>query len=285
VFIGEFSTMKQAKYSAMNDISNQYQKGVTLIEMMVSMVISLLLILAASSVYIAGKEGFKTNDDRSRNLESGRLAIDILARNIRMAGSYNFDASNPQTNTVFQTGGFRPIFADQVAGRDRLSVAYDSIQTYNAGKLEGTDCEGQPIGVGMVRNRFSVSADGQLMCEGTGSTTPIPIVTSVADWQIRFAQITNPTEEGQPDPANPTIQVVDVGGVTSWEDVRTVHICLDVISFEDKTLVGATPGLNCRGVAFPSDNRVHKIYRSVVNIRNQTRGGNFIDPVKGVAVP
>jgi Tfp pilus assembly protein PilW len=236
-------------------------------------------------VYIAGKEGFRTSDDRSRNLESGRLAIDLLARNVRMAGSYNFDASNPRTNTVFQTGGFRPIFGDQVAGMDRLSVAYDSIQAYNAGKLEGADCEGQPVGIGMVRNRFSVSADGQLMCEGTGSTTPIPIVTSVADWQVRYAQVINPSEEGQPDPISPIVQIVDQSLVTSWEDVRAVHLCLDIISFEAKTLDGATPGVNCRGVAFPADNKVHKIYRSVVNVRNQTRGANFIDPVKGTVVP
>jgi type IV pilus assembly protein PilW len=258
-----------------------FQKGVTLIELMVSMVISLILIVAASSVYIAGKEGFRTNDDRTRNLESGRLAMDILSRTIRMAGAYGYNPGDPTGNYVFnEPTGQTPIFGAQVGGVDSLTVVYRSVDNFNPGTLQGSDCAGQPVGRNWVRNRFTVSPQGQLMCEGSINMAPIPIVNSVIDLQIRYAVVTTPADDGQPDTEFPSVKITDVTGVapTEWGDVRAVHLCLEVISFEARLTDGSTPGLNCRGQAFPSDNRVHKVYRSVVNVRNHTRGSNFTDP-------
>lgn len=60
--------------------------GHTLVELMVSIVIGLLIILAVSELYLTNKQTFRMTDDASRLEESGKAALDILGYHIRQAG-------------------------------------------------------------------------------------------------------------------------------------------------------------------------------------------------------
>ncbi len=264
-------------------LTRKFQSGMTLIELMVGMVISLLIILAATTVYIAGKENFRTNDDRTRNLETGRLAVDLLARNLRMAGSYNYNVANPsQRKGLPITAGSAVQGIDGGAGPDTLTIRYENHATmlFNPATLVGADCLGQNPGGLVVANTFSVSANGQLQCLGNGGAAAQPIVSSVADFQVTYNVDLNVENDSafkgfsDETPEAPIVQNVPATGVTNWHAVRSVEICLDVVSFDPNTSQGSTPGMNCRGAAFPSDNRVHRIYRTLVNVRNATRGSN-----------
>jgi hypothetical protein len=174
------------------------------------------------------------------------------------------------------------------ANPDSITISYESIDAFNAARLAGADCLGQNVGLGVVTNTFVLSAspNRQLMC--TGSAAPAnqqPMVSSIEDLQLTYTVVTNPVVRKQPDPGLPIVRIVDASAIPagSWENVRQVHMCIDVASFEPNTIEGATPGLNCRGAAFPADNRVHRIFRSTVNVRNGTRGGNINNP--GSALP
>ncbi len=242
------------------------QAGLTLVELMVAMAVGLLITVAAGSLYLVARQGFRTNDDQSRAFETGRFAVEFLGRNIRMAGAPSF-----QPNTPLQW--FVPTTAAPVQGTeggaapDTLTIAYRTVGAYNAATLVGADCLGQNAGAEVV-NTFSVSADGQLMCQGNGGATVQPLATQVVDMQVTYG-VAADADAGQ------VVSVVNATGVADWRAVRQVEICIDVVSFEPNVINGATPGLNCRGQAFPNDNRVHRLFRTVANVRNGTRGNIF----------
>ncbi len=71
------------------------QRGLTLIELMVSLVIGLVLAIVASSTYLYSKQAYNAVSETSQLEENGRLALNLLARNIQSAG---YVAINPKSN-------------------------------------------------------------------------------------------------------------------------------------------------------------------------------------------
>lgn len=62
------------------------QSGFTLVEIMVSLLISLVLLNGVIQIFLSSKQTYRFGEAVSRLQESGRFAIDIMARDIRMAG-------------------------------------------------------------------------------------------------------------------------------------------------------------------------------------------------------
>lgn len=68
-------------------ITNRYyQKGLTLIELMISLALGLALTAGAISVFQQNKETFNLQESVSRLQETGRYAMNIMARDIRSSG-------------------------------------------------------------------------------------------------------------------------------------------------------------------------------------------------------
>jgi type IV pilus assembly protein PilW len=72
------------KHSHPTDRARQF--GLTLIELMVSLVIGLLLAIVASSAYVYSKQAYNSVSENSQLEENGRFALTVLARNIQSAG-------------------------------------------------------------------------------------------------------------------------------------------------------------------------------------------------------
>lgn len=62
------------------------QQGLSLIELMIAITLGLILITGVLQVFISSKAVYTTQQALSRIQETGRLAVDFLARDIRMAG-------------------------------------------------------------------------------------------------------------------------------------------------------------------------------------------------------
>jgi len=62
------------------------QQGLALVELMVAMVIGLMLIGGVIQIFASNKQGYMTHEALSRLQENGRYAMEILSRNVRMAG-------------------------------------------------------------------------------------------------------------------------------------------------------------------------------------------------------
>jgi len=84
---------------------NKQQKGLTLVELMVAMVLSLVLIGGVSQTYLSSKQTYRLTEAQSRIQENGRFALHLLTRDIRMADFWGCltnasDINNLLTNTA-----------------------------------------------------------------------------------------------------------------------------------------------------------------------------------------
>ncbi len=140
------------------------QSGLTLIELMVSLVIGLLLAIVASSSYLYSKQAYNAVSENSQMEENGRLALNLLARNIQSAGFVALDPKVglpvPSDKKLFGcTFGFRaPQTASSISDLDTcltsipagttqsgsIAMFYqtDAFDTTTTGTYQGVDCIG-----------------------------------------------------------------------------------------------------------------------------------------------
>jgi type IV pilus assembly protein PilW len=84
------------------------QRGVTLVELMVTIAINLVLVLAATLLYLNTRSTQREVNDRSAVHETGQFAMGLLARDINSAGFYPAMAiERPNENTGVPTDGVR----------------------------------------------------------------------------------------------------------------------------------------------------------------------------------
>ena len=81
-------------------------RGVTLIELMISMMLGLIVIGGVVSVVLAGKQSYRTNEALSQVQESARTAFELMARDIRQAGA-NGCGNNDRVANVLKPGAER----------------------------------------------------------------------------------------------------------------------------------------------------------------------------------
>ena len=62
------------------------QKGLTLVEILISMLISAFLLAGMIAVFINIKQTYRVQENLARMQESGSLALDLMGRDIRMLG-------------------------------------------------------------------------------------------------------------------------------------------------------------------------------------------------------
>ncbi|WP_017926233.1 PilW family protein [Thioalkalivibrio sp. HL-Eb18] len=117
-------------------------RGLTLVELMVAMLIGLLLIGGTISIFISTQQTYRTQEAMSRVQESGRFAIERIARDARQAGhggcignttinllDQSHSAYDPNLHTV--SAGFPEPSAGPPSGfsavyGDQLRIAYSA---------------------------------------------------------------------------------------------------------------------------------------------------------------
>lgn len=62
------------------------QRGFTLVEMLVALALGLAVLIGLSSVYVAAKQSFRFQETSGRLQEDATFALDLIARDLRMAG-------------------------------------------------------------------------------------------------------------------------------------------------------------------------------------------------------
>lgn len=72
--------------AVMNPQHRNNQRGITLIELMISLVLSMAVLIGLSSVYVAVKKSFRFQESTGRLQEDANFALETIARDLRMAG-------------------------------------------------------------------------------------------------------------------------------------------------------------------------------------------------------
>ena len=105
--------------------SNHYQRGLTIIELLVAMAISLVIVIAAAYTYLASRESQRAIDRNSSSRETGAYVMQMLGREIMNAGFYPATALPiaPDPTQQGMSDTYPPLEADPRAVTDWQNAA------------------------------------------------------------------------------------------------------------------------------------------------------------------
>lgn len=168
------------------------QRGFTLTELMIGLVLGALVVLAATSMVVTSRGTYRTQDEATRLAENGRFALELLTRQIRQAGYTEFGDSTTPPASIQGTFGGGTIYEStnsDVGGADNTSINF-------AAPVNGSDAlivwyyGSGPAGG---------AADGNIIdCAGFGVANPAPNPTAYANAHVRMVFEVVPDTDGEP---------------------------------------------------------------------------------------
>jgi type IV pilus assembly protein PilW len=114
------------------------QAGLSLIELMIAITLGLVLMTGVVQVFLSSKTVFSTQQAMSRIQETGRLAIDFMARDIRMAAYYGCYRPKPGVARAELQNGDMVVeklhgnFAEGVRGYDSIEALPEGVDDLGA---------------------------------------------------------------------------------------------------------------------------------------------------------
>ncbi|MCK0538497.1 PilW family protein [Alcanivorax quisquiliarum] len=150
----------------------QNQRGLTLIELMIAMLLSALVILAATQLFTTNQQLFMTQQIASRVMDDGQLVLRFIGSDMRQAG-YSGGALPSYSGVVFGGAGG----SDDGDPSDQVAVRFNGNQ----------DCQGtvSPTSV-TITNLYFVNGNGELMCDGSLSADPVALVEGVEAMRVMY---------------------------------------------------------------------------------------------------
>lgn len=241
------------------------QRGLSLVELLIAMALGLLLTVGALQMMLSSQGLYRTTDSLSRIQESGRFALDFLAKDIRMGGYNVRDGVALYSQTC---GSFTPCTADGGgAASDRIGIQLIPSRA--------VDCLGNPVVDGAVVNVYFLQTVGgvsSLYCGGFNPVTNAvsagqPLVDGVENLQILYG-IKNTDFEGN---LQFIEQYVPASAGLDFTTVATVRIALLVNNGQangngDKASRSFTL-LNAPQQDF-DDKHQRQVYTSTISINN-----------------
>ena len=125
--------------------SRQCQRGLTLIELMISMVLGLAIVGGVLSIFVSNSQTAKVNDNLMRVQENARTAFELMARDLREAGQN--PCGSKLVSNVLRSSGAIPVWADWNSGTLR---GYDNTQDETGIKAFGTTTNARVSGTDAV---------------------------------------------------------------------------------------------------------------------------------------
>jgi len=105
------------------------QTGLTLVEVMIAMLLGIFLMGGVLQVFASSRQTYRVHEATSRMQENGRMALEVLSRDIRMADFWGCasDPSNFVNNLDTAGTGYVDFLSGGVGGTDGVSGAPDSL--------------------------------------------------------------------------------------------------------------------------------------------------------------
>lgn len=95
----------------------RHQRGLTLVELMVALVLSMMLMIGVITVFTANRETFQMQEALARIQENGRFATQALVNDIRGAGYWGCGTQTPRiVNTLNDSGTYEFSYGESVDG-------------------------------------------------------------------------------------------------------------------------------------------------------------------------
>ena len=258
------------------------QRGVTLIELMVSIAIGLLTIAVAIGALMVSRGVSSNVSDVSQMQQQAAYAFRVIGQQVRQAGSTELNlavgktdptAYQPDDPVAFMLTGYTAA-SEVVSGRDaptagqfRLSVGYrNHLEPNLANDAVNTlfrDCLGQGGAAAhpLITSAFVLTGN-ELQCRGTDGVTQT-VIRNVADFQVNYLV-------QQAGVGAPTVQRTNAAGVgTNWPNVFAVEICMDLVGEDRIDLPTSAKYRNCGNAEVTYGGRMHMVFRNTFQIRSQ----------------
>lgn len=201
-----------------------HQRGVTLIELLIAMVIGLFVIAGVGQIFLSSRASYNLQERMGNLQENGRYGLFFLQRSIRRAGY----RPPPIAGTpIMGPSVFTPDPSSLTCGSGSVATcngagtASDQITVNYQGSV---DCLGNPTAPSSsVTDTFFISTDtttglNRLMCRGSGNPAAQPLVDGIENMQVQYGIDT--TNDGYAD------SYVVANSVTDWDKVVSVRVAL-----------------------------------------------------------
>ena len=119
--------------------SQQKQRGLTLIELLIAMMIGTLLILGATSMFIANKRVYKEVNFQGRLAENARFGMEMMIRDLRMVGFRGCAIQQGIVNNLKVTGPDELLSFVSNNSSECSSAGLDSASCVQTNAIEGRD--------------------------------------------------------------------------------------------------------------------------------------------------
>lgn len=205
------------------DFPTRRQSGLTLIELMISIVLGLLVVLAATALLVSSKSAYLSQDEGAQMQDTARFALENINRAVRQAGFENWD-KDTQDAPIVTMPGMDP----NITGWDAKSVSATStaIDTPLSANVNGSDLLAVRF-FGVSKPGTSVPDESIFDCAGNGISGPATSSSADQDrgWSIYY--VSNSTVDGVPELR--CKYRAEASGVFSW---KSEAVARDVESFQ-----------------------------------------------------
>lgn len=272
-----------------NYTAPQNQRGLSLIEFLVGIAISLLIIAVALGAIVASRSITGSVDDSSQLQQQASHIFRVMGKQLRQAGSLKLSLSTQRNEddadindpVAFEiaTADFNPK-TDTVIGIEepeenqfKLTTAYSNYRelVYISNNKESLqrDCLGEHGTDTVIRNHFTLR-DGNLVCAGVNTSQPI--ANNVAEFELLYLVQSSATA------GSPQLQYVTANsvGAGNWHNVYAVEVCIVLYGNEIINLPEGSNYTNCQGqnvdmstLTGNRSRRMHKVFRNVFQLRSQ----------------
>ena len=249
------------------------QFGLSLVELMVSVVIGLILLGAMTYILLGSKKMGRADSDVSRMQESGRYAMEIMGKAIRQAG-YRLDTSKSLGATASAPNGVVPVDGTH----DTITLRHDPAWMENANSFYGEEmnCAGgkiisdgnaNAVNSKLVVYTFSV-VNGQLRCATvtqSNTATSQVVADGVDDMEISYGLDTNGN-------GVITSYVTNLFTDTMRRQVAAVRVNLLVKGTAANTAANNTQTVRFNGANVTyTDGFLRQVFSSTFTVRNQAQ--------------
>ncbi len=177
----------------MKNVRLKYQSGFTMVELMVSLALSLLIAMAAIAALVAGRQGFNTVDAASELRDNARFAEDVIQRIAAQGGFTDYTTAATTGSNVSQyppasVTGFNNAKPDLTDATASTSVAWQAGQVGFASDVLVLRYQSAALNSGA-----GTGSDGSVIdCAGNADQT-------AGDTQISMFYVdTDPNGSGEP---------------------------------------------------------------------------------------
>jgi len=243
---------------------NKSQQGVTLVELMVSMLVGVVLLGGVAAVYVGSKQTYGARGGMSALQENGRIAIKRLQKGVLGAGYPKNSGTAPIVSDAGKvTAASKLTVSADNANGDTLTVSF---MPYGTGTYT-QDCLGQNGTVnGLIVNNYFV-LNGQLMCRGSGNSVAQPIAEAVDNMQVLYGIDTD---------GDGFANQYQNAGAADWNNVSSIQIALLINSIDNVKDIAPGAGnedqfnlLGQNDTAL-NDRLARRVFTTTIPLRNRT---------------